>query len=197
MKRFFSSPRKRYEEGFGLVELVVVIAIVGVLTLVAVPVYGAVQENAETVRAQKVANDLYTSVASIYETQSPQAAAAYIQNVNKQEPSLVFIVQDLPDQPDLRNYQYSYLSEPRFTMERIFKLVPDAYNQAVQYWRMGSGLAMLDPKTTPAHLLGDGTFMCVIGFWNDGNVGQEKIKKLVFAGPGCGTKSYNSEADLP
>lgn len=49
------------EEGFSLLELVIAIAIIGILTAIAIPAFGAIQNTARTNAVEAAAADQYTA----------------------------------------------------------------------------------------------------------------------------------------
>lgn len=69
-------PRRRSEDGFTIIELIIVIAVIGVLTAIAIPVYGAIQSNARertVIKSAKIAHD---SAAWAVEDEDPATTPA-------------------------------------------------------------------------------------------------------------------------
>ena len=62
------------EEGFSLLELVIAIAIIGILTAIAIPAFGAIQNTARTNAVEAAAADQYT--ASLAKLANGDAVAA-------------------------------------------------------------------------------------------------------------------------
>lgn len=60
-----SSEQAENEEGFTLIELVVVVAIVGILTSIAIPTFGSIQENSRVASGKTTAKNTYAALVSV------------------------------------------------------------------------------------------------------------------------------------
>lgn len=59
-----SSEQAENEEGFTLIELVIVVAIIGILSAIAVPTFGTIQENTRHASGETTAKNTYAALVS-------------------------------------------------------------------------------------------------------------------------------------
>lgn len=67
--------KKRFKDGFTLIELVIVIAIIGIMALILVPTIGRYTDEANKVKEQESIRTLYTD-ALLLNSQLPQSSSA-------------------------------------------------------------------------------------------------------------------------
>lgn len=69
----------RNEAGFTLIELVIVIVVIGILTAIAIPTYGAIQHTARQNTVNTVANQVYKAVI----TEATQKGSFSSENIDR------------------------------------------------------------------------------------------------------------------
>ena len=60
-----SSEKFEDEDGFTLIELVIVVAIIGILTSIAIPTFGSIQENARIGTGETTAKNTYAALVTV------------------------------------------------------------------------------------------------------------------------------------
>jgi prepilin-type N-terminal cleavage/methylation domain-containing protein len=174
MKNSFTSLRSRLasERGFGLVELIVVVAILGILVVIAIPIYGAIQDNALRTAAQEGANNMHNSYMATYASAGADAAARVVQEANLgNEPIVYYVVEGNQRDKGASDYRY------RQTIEGNFKNSPQAFDTT----SLRRSLAALPTPSVGNFKQSDGKEFCVVAY-----AGDPKVKFLAFAGEACG-----------
>lgn len=96
--------RRTGDEGFSLIELIVVVAILGILVAIAIPVFGNIQESARKNSIETIAASGATQVASqlASATGTPPNAAALVTGLDAAFPDATFAV--TPTTPTIDGY---------------------------------------------------------------------------------------------
>lgn len=90
-EEYTSSINSKSDEGFTLIELVIVIAIIGILTAIAIPAYGAIQKTAKQASVDGTLNHRLTEIASVY-AQEGEAAAKAAANTRTPSAANIFVL---------------------------------------------------------------------------------------------------------
>lgn len=175
----FYRAQRASEKGFGLVELIVVVAILGILVIVAIPIYGAIQDKAGREAAQVAANNAYTLVLAEYERDGRAAAKDALNALDRQTTNIAYEGRDF-------NYRdpadYPAGSTWRTFMERV--VAGGAFaNVDITTPGVGGDKNHFDVSLNSSAIPGDGTLICVTAYYGD----KSGIKHVALAGPGCET----------
>lgn len=99
------SLRKRIEEtddGFTLIELVIVVAILGILSAIAVPTFGAIQENSRIAVGETTAKNTYAAlVTAAYGLDAALTPQEVLDSANAGDDITVEVNDDWTDEEDL------------------------------------------------------------------------------------------------
>jgi prepilin-type N-terminal cleavage/methylation domain-containing protein len=160
-------PSKASEKGFSLVELIVVVAILGILVIVAIPVYGAIQSKALEVNTQKAANQVLTSATAMYQEGGDAAVASYLNELNTDESPIFYTVSStVTDRSNEPGHQ---------GLRSLIEYDALVSNSIVPSIIRGQQSYSADTGST-------GQYFCVVAFAGKG----EKFDAIAYAGFSCG-----------
>jgi prepilin-type N-terminal cleavage/methylation domain-containing protein len=168
MKRFRALQRSNEDDGFTLLELIITVVIIGVLTAIGIPAYGAIQDAARQAAIQASVNNFHSSVTAAYTQGGYSAALAVAERMNAESDIMVFRAIDIPpyftsdELVERQNLEYSFNESPEIYTRATFKAVNEIYGA-------------VDARE------GDGTFICAEVFY-----GETQITNIAFAGTACG-----------
>lgn len=83
--------RTKNENGFTLIELVIVVAVIGILTAIAIPSYGAIQKMAKQASVDGTMNHRLTEIAAVY-AQDGETAARTAANTRTPTEANIFVL---------------------------------------------------------------------------------------------------------
>jgi type IV pilus assembly protein PilA len=156
LQKLIERRQKGQEEGFTLIELMVVVLIIAILIAIAIPTFLGARQRAQNRAAQSNARNGLTAEKTIYtDTQTYTSVSANLANV---EPSLNFATDEVPGAAGLNNEVAVSVSAAgdivyigvKSKSNNCYYIKDTAGTPGTQYWNTGSCVATSPTGVTGA-----------------------------------------------